>query len=261
MGWIKSGDRTLSGAEFHQRALRAAGALEALGVRKGDGVALYLRNELAYFEAAFGVGMLGAYSIPVNWHYTADEAGYLLRDSEVGVLLIHADLLGPVASAIPENVTVVVVETPPEVLAAYDIAPLAPPPGALIWRELVEQAQPLAREPEIAPSSIIYTSGTTGRPKGVRRPQPTPEQVAATNAMLGWSYGYTDHLAGKKPMDSITTAVIGPVYHAAPNAHSAFSIRMGANVIVTPRFSPEGLLRLIEKERVTHLNMVPIMFK
>ncbi|MFD2676937.1 AMP-binding protein [Camelimonas lactis] len=66
MGWIKSGDRTLSGPEFNARALRAAGALESLGVRKGDGVALYLRNGLAYFEASFGVGMLGAYSIPTG---------------------------------------------------------------------------------------------------------------------------------------------------------------------------------------------------
>ena len=51
------------------------------------------------------------------------------------------------------------------------------------------------------------------------------------------------------------------MYHAAPNAHSAFSIHIGANVVVTPRFDPEGLLRLIEQERITHLNMAPIMFK
>jgi len=54
--------------------------------------------------------------------------------------------------------------------------------------------------------------------------------------------------------------VIGPVYHSAPNAHSGFSIRLGANVVVTPRFDAEELLALIERERITHLNMVPIMF-
>jgi len=261
VGWIKSGDRTLSGPEFNARALRAAGALESLGVRKGDGVALYLRNELAYFEASFGVGMLGAYSIPVNWHYTADEAEYLLRDSAVKVLLIHADLLPPIAHAIPEGVTVVLVETPPEIIAAYGLADVASPAGAVLWRALLDDAAPLAREPEPAPSSIIYTSGTTGRPKGVKRPTPTEAQIAAANAMLGWSYGYTDHLQGRRSPEEITTAIIGPVYHAAPNAHSAFSIRIGANVVVTPRFDPEGLLRLIEQERITHLNMVPIMFK
>jgi acyl-CoA synthetase (AMP-forming)/AMP-acid ligase II len=54
---------------------------------------LYLRNDIAYFEAVFGAGMLGIYPVPVNWHYTPDEAHYLLTDSGVKLLLIHADLL------------------------------------------------------------------------------------------------------------------------------------------------------------------------
>lgn len=238
------------GTEFMARARRAAGALEALGVRQGDGVALYLRNDLAYFEANFGVGMLGAYPIPVNWHYMPDEAAYLLSDSSVKVLLIHADLLPPVAGAIPEDVKIVVVETPPEVVAAYGLGGVMPPPGLAVWGDLLERATPLAREPEQPPNSIIYTSGTTGRPKGVKRPAPTPEQTAAASAMLGWSYGYTDHLQGRRNPDEIITAVIGPIYHAAPNAHSSFPIRMGANVIVTPRFDPEVLLRIIEQKRI-----------
>ncbi|MBV8684402.1 MAG: AMP-binding protein, partial [Caulobacteraceae bacterium] len=65
--------------------------------------------------------------------------------------------------------------------------------------------------------------------------------------------------SGLSPGD-ITTAVLGPVYHAAPNAHSGFAIRTGANVVITPRFDAQELLRLIETHRITHLNMVPIMF-
>ncbi|PZQ65074.1 MAG: long-chain fatty acid--CoA ligase [Phenylobacterium zucineum] len=260
MGWIKSGERTFTAEAFNDRCRRAATVLEGFGLTKGDGVALYLRNDIAYFEANFGAGMLGVYPVPVNWHYTPEEAGYLLRDSGVKLLIIHADLLAPIASAIPDGLPVVVVATPPEIQAAYAVADPAPPAGVPLWGDLVDAAEPLAREPEAAPSSIIYTSGTTGRPKGVRRPTATPEQAAAASAMLGWSYGYTDYLEGRRDPREVVTAVIGPVYHAAPNAHSAFSIRMGANVVVTPRFDPEDLLRLIERERITHLNMVPIMF-
>jgi long-chain acyl-CoA synthetase len=260
MGWIKSGDRAFTAEAFNERCRRAATVLEGFGLTKGDGVALYLRNDIAYFEANFGAGMLGVYPVPVNWHYTPDEAGYLLRDSGVKLLIIHADLLPPIAAAIPEGLPVVVVATPPEIQSAYAVGNPAPPPGVQLWGDLVDAATPLASEPEAAPSSIIYTSGTTGRPKGVRRPTATPEQAAASATMLGWSYGYTDYLEGRRDPAEIVTAVIGPVYHAAPNAHSAFSIRMGANVIVEPRFDPEGLLRLIEQERITHLNMVPIMF-
>jgi long-chain acyl-CoA synthetase len=70
-------------------------------VESGDGIALYLRNDIAYFEAAFGAGMLGIYPVPVNWHYTPDEANYLLTDSGVKLLLIHADLYEPIKQAIP----------------------------------------------------------------------------------------------------------------------------------------------------------------
>ncbi len=260
MGWIKSGAQSLTASAFMERAARAASVIESFGLGKGDGVALYLRNDLAFFEASFGAGMLGVYPVPVNWHYTPDEAGYLLRDSGVKLLIIHADLLAPIASAIPNGLAVIIVETPEDIRAAYglDRAPL--PESYPVWRACVDAAAPLAREPETAPATIIYTSGTTGRPKGVRRATFTPEQAAASSAMLAWSYGYTEYRDGRKDPAEIVTAVIGPVYHSAPNAHSQFSIRTGANVIVLPRFDAEDLLKRIAQERITHLNMVPIMF-
>ncbi len=50
------------------------------------------------------------------------------------------------------------------------------------------------------------------------------------------------------------------MYHSAPNAYGLACARLGARVILEPRFDPEELLRTIETERVTHLHMVPIMF-
>lgn len=260
MGWVKSGERTFSAEEFDLRARRAATVVASFGLARGDGVALYLRNDIAYFEAVFGAGMLGIYPVPVNWHYTPDETNYLLTDSGVKLLLIHADLYEPVRHAIPDGLPVVIVETPEEVRAAYGLAAAPPPAGLPLWRDLVEGAEPWLGEAGIAPSSIIYTSGTTGRPKGVKRAAFTEEQNEAVSFMLGWSYGYSEVLVGQRDPATITTAVIGPVYHSAPNAHSAFSIRIGANVVVCPRFDAEELLALIERERITHLNMVPIMF-
>lgn len=75
MGWIKGEGNFLNGAEFRALAARAAGVLQAFGVGEGDGVALFLRNEPAFFVASMGAGMLGAYSVPINWHSTAAEAG------------------------------------------------------------------------------------------------------------------------------------------------------------------------------------------
>ncbi len=260
MGWIKSGARTIDAADFEQRARKAAQVVQDFGVEKGEGIALYLRNDIAYFEAVFGAGMLGIYPVPVNWHYTPDEAHYLLTDSAVKLLLIHADLYEPVKDAIPAGLPVVIVDIPDEIRESYGLSDVSVPADLPRWDALVDAAVPWAGEAAPAPSSIIYTSGTTGRPKGVKRAAFTEDQALAVNTMLGWSYGYTEVLAGQRDPATITTAVIGPVYHSAPNAHSAFSIRVGANIVICPRFDAEGLLALIEKERITHLNMVPIMF-
>jgi long-chain acyl-CoA synthetase len=262
MGWIASGERLISSRELTGRAEKAASVLENFGVKAGDGVALFLRNELAFFEASIATGMLGAYAVPVNWHYTVDEAQYLLVDSGARVLLIHADLLPAIAEAVPASVPTILVEPSPELISAYHIDPEAAraPKRQGAWRALVDAAPPRATPPATPPSTIIYTSGTTGRPKGVRRPPFTPEQQLATIRMLGWSYGYTEVLEGRRAPETITTAVIGPLYHAAPNAHAGVSIQLGMNVRILPRFDPEELLATIERDRITHLNMVPIMF-
>ena len=68
-------------------------ALRALGVGEDDSVALMLRNDFATFEANMAAGQLGAYAVPINWHFTAEEAGYILADCRAKVLVIHADLL------------------------------------------------------------------------------------------------------------------------------------------------------------------------
>ena len=113
-GKIVSGVRELSHAQLVDRAARAATGFHDLGIGENDTIALTLRNDFAFFEAAFGAAHLGAYAVPVNWHFTADEAGYILRDCNARTLIVHADLLPRVASALPDDVSVLVVPTPPE---------------------------------------------------------------------------------------------------------------------------------------------------
>jgi len=259
MGMISSGDRRLTTEQLLQRAAQAASGFVAEGVAPGDTVALYLRNDLAYFEASFGAGQAGAFPVAVNWHYTEDEARYLFNDCGARVVVIHADLLTvAIRRAIPEGVKVLVVPTPPEVAAAYGLDPAtcALPAGATDWNAWIEGFAPLDEAtPRAQGSTIIYTSGTTGRPKGVRRPPSSPEQMAISGGILRRCYGFD--LA---PAEEITTVTVGPLYHAAPNAHGQMAARMGANLILMPRFDAEDLLRLIEARKVTNLNMAPIMF-
>src|SRR5262249_35087345 len=131
------------------------------------------------------------------------------------------------------------------------------PEGAIVWHEWLGGFPPIPPAAAEPPGTIIYTSGTTGRPKGVRRTPPTAEQTQAQVTILCRGLGFTEFLAGPRAM---VGAVGGPMYHSAPNAYGLFATRLGANVILEPRFDAEELLALIERERVTHIHMVPIMF-
>jgi long-chain acyl-CoA synthetase len=256
MGELISGARRLGLDALQDRAARAASGLASLGIGKGDLVALYLRNDFPFFEASFAASLVGAYPTPVNWHYTPDEAAYLFENSGAKAIVIHADLIASIREALPAGVPVLVVPTPPEIAEAYGIDPVPTPAGMLEWGRWLEGFAPYAEPPAESGGTIIYTSGTTGRPKGVRRHPPSPEQIALYTRILVRGFGYE----GFGPPDEIVTVVTGPMYHSAPNAYGLFGARVGATVILEPRFDPEELLRLIDERGVTHLHMVPIMF-
>ena len=254
---IVSGDRSLGQAELEARAARAASGFAALGVGQGDAVAWMLRNDLPVFEVTAAVGRLGAYPVPVNWHYTGEELAYVLADSGAKALVVHADLharLRDALAGMAQPPAVLVAETPPEIAAAYRLDPAAcrAPADALRWEDWLSDQQPWTRPPLAAPSSMMYTSGTTGRPKGVRREPWTPEQRALYGRVNAPVMGFAPG------MRNVVTA---PLYHAAPNSHAMGAAGMpDALVVLQPRFDAEGLLQLIERHRITCLFLVPIMF-
>src|SRR5215470_7622281 len=138
-GLILSGARQLTQATLFERAARAASAFDSLGVAENDAVALVLRNDFAFFEAAMGATLLGAYAVPVNWHFKADEAGYIIADCGAKAVVVHADLLPQIEEGIPEGVHVLVVPTPPEIRNSYGIAAEACTllPGQRSWTDFV----------------------------------------------------------------------------------------------------------------------------
>ncbi len=257
MGEVISGERRISSEALNARAARAATGLAALGLGRGDLIAIYLRNDIAFFEASVAASLLGAYPTPVNWHYVEAEANYLFENSGAKVIVIHADLIDAVKSALPPGVPVLVVATPPEIAQAYGIEAQPVPAGMTDWSAWLEGFEPWSGPPTEAPGTIIYTSGTTGHPKGVRRNPPNAEQAGAQGRMLSIAFGLADWM--DRPGE-IVTVVTGPMYHSAPNAYGGITVRLGAKVILEARFDPEELLALIERERVTHIHMVPIMF-
>jgi long-chain acyl-CoA synthetase len=250
---LVSGTRALAHADLDQRVRRLASGFNALGVRAGDCVALLMRNDIAFMEASFAAQTLGAYAVPINWHFRAEEIAYILVDSAARVLLGHADLLAPIVPQLPTKLTAIAVATPPEIAAAYGLAPLAPEavPGALHYEACLAAAPPHRGNSEAPPLTMFYTSGTTGTPKGVRRPAPTAAQMAAAERLRREVFGI---------VPGIRSAIPGPLYHSAPNAFAMRAGRVGEVMVLLPRFDPVALLELIEAQRIDTMFMVPTMF-
>src|ERR1044072_7111212 len=118
---VVSGAVRHEGAEIAERALRGVSGLAALGVGEGDVVAIMLRNETAFLEAMLIARQAGCYSCPINFHYKADEAGYILRDVGAKALIIHADLLRQIDGGVPAGCQVIVVKPSAETRAAFRI--------------------------------------------------------------------------------------------------------------------------------------------
>jgi len=252
---VTAGERFRSWTDIQANAARAAGGLAAMGVGEDSSVALMLRNDFPTFEVNMAASQLGAYAVPINWHFTPEEAGYILSDCGAKVLVAHADLLAQIAGGMPDGVTVFAVPTPDEIAAAYNVPAerRSIPAGIERWDAFVASSRPRTEPPKAARGSMIYTSGTTGRPKGVRRQPSTPEQMAAgaQEAAAFW---------GLKPDPSTVTLMNGPMYHSAPSAYGNASARLQLHMVLQPLFEAEDMLRLIDRHKISHMHIVPTMF-
>jgi len=250
---VVSGATARDGAQIVERALRGVTGLAALGIGEGDVVAVMLRNETAFLEAMLTARQAGCYSCPINWHYKADEAGYILRDVGAKALIIHADLLRQIDGGVPPGCRVIVVEPAAETRAAFHIPAeqCGVPAGATEWESFLASHAPYAGPPRRVHGSVPYSSGTTGRPKGVMRRPPPPEHMARmieiTQTVLGIRQG-------------MRTAIVAPLYHSAPASYGMQSLLFGDLVLIHERFDPERLLADIEKHRLDRLYLVPTHF-
>ena len=229
------GDRSLTYAQLDDAARRGSFALHALGVRRGDRVAIMLRNCPEWFVAAHACGRLGATVVPINWHFKAYEAGWLVSDSQARVVVTVPEL-EPALVDCPDVPRLLVGSSWEQALAA------APADGELDPPEVIGDAWP---------ASMSYTSGTTGRPKGVAIAGGDFRITAAGVAGAGdrWALdAQARHL------------LVGPAYHAGPGFWAQMHLAFGGTVVIMDRWDPLRWLALVEQHRITNSHMVPANF-
>ncbi|NQW50415.1 MAG: AMP-binding protein, partial [Rhodospirillales bacterium] len=218
---------------------RVAGALSALGVRRGDRVAILALNSDRYLELMYALPWLGAVMVPVNTRLAAPEIEYILDDS--GAVALFVD------TALSHHLKALEGKTP-MVREVVWLDDQAPPEGLLRYEDLTGY-EPLddvgARDDDLA--GLFYTGGTTGRAKGVMLSHANLV-VNALNGVAGM--GFTSETAYLHS---------GAMFHLADGA-STFGVTLsGGRHAFVPRFEPVEVLQTIQAEKVTHAQFVPTM--
>ncbi len=236
---VVDGERTLTYAELIADVRRSGRALLGLGLRRGDRVALLMKDRPELLMLYYGALWAGLVVVPLNTRQRVEDHAYAVADSGARVLGHDAEM-APAAEAI-------VAETGVEHIVGADPAALVA--GGHSLAKLVVEQDPGPGGPQVAPDdlyAIYYTGGTTGRPKGVLHTHRT-FLSALVSLLLESSIDGPETFAHVAPLTHASGTFVLPVW-----------LRGGCNVILGG-FDPERLLTSIERDRVTATFMVPTM--
>lgn len=233
---------TITFKQLDERSNQIAHALRDAGCAPGDTIALFAENSARYFEICWAAQRSGLYYVCISSRLTAPEVSYILADSGARLLIASASKARVARQALNET----------GLGHAWSIDGEADGFVAMERHAQVFPATPVADE--MAGTDMLYSSGTTGRPKGIRPPLERGLPIDGDNVLAQIAKALSG--AGE---DSVYLSP-APLYHAAPLRWCMTFTRFGATLIVMEKFDPEDYLRLVEKYRVSHSQLVPTMF-
>jgi long-chain acyl-CoA synthetase len=235
---------TVTFGEYESRCNRAAHLLRAAGLKRGDHIAVLIENSPQLLEIEGAAERTGLYFTLINTYLAPDEVAYIITNSRARLLFTspaRRDVAVAAAAQCPDLERRLITGTgdPPEGWESCDAAvagyPDTPVPG------------------ETLGTAMLYSSGTTGQPKGVLRglPEISPSEPLPVMLFVRHMFGFREGMTYLNP---------APLYHSAPQASVSASLRLGATTVVMEHFDPEQWLQMVERYKVTHCQMVPVMF-
>ncbi|GBD93961.1 long-chain-fatty-acid--CoA ligase [bacterium BMS3Abin05] len=238
----------LNYGEFYRRTAQLANALRELGITKNKRVGTLAWNTHRHLELYFAVPCMGATYHTVNIRLSPKDIIFIINHAEDEILFIDGDLL-PLLEAIKNQIqvkTFVVMgnqkkyNTTLSLINYEDL--IAKQPENYDWPELDEW--------DIA--GMAYTSGTTGEPKGV---QYTHRALVLHSIVAG----LPDIM---NISESTVMLHIVPMFHANAWSIPFATVMTGSKQVFTgPRATPEDMIGLIEREKVTFTAAVPVIFR
>ncbi|MCA3727750.1 MAG: acyl--CoA ligase [Phenylobacterium sp.] len=251
---------------FARAAITLARQLQADGVRKGDRVAVIMRN-LPEWPVAFYAGVLaGAIVTPLNGWWTGPELEYGLADSGTRIAIVDDERLERIAPHL-EGLTdlerVYVARLPEGVGASGRVRRLETVIGVVNrWKALQDLPLPdVAIDPD-DDATILYTSGTTGRPKGALGTHRNmtcnvlTSGIAAARNFLRAGQPLPESDPHKLPQRS--SLLVVPLFHATGlSATLGPTMNAGGKIVLMRRWEAEQAMQLIEQERIDATGGVP----
>jgi long-chain acyl-CoA synthetase len=235
--------KVLTYGELERRSNRLAHLLRANDLRRLDHYAVFMENHIRYAECCAAGERAGLYYTCINSFLTPDEVAYIVNNSESKILI---------TSQARRVVALTALGQCPKVTLCL----IVDGPGDGRLQNLDEATATFPDTPiddEALGTAMLYSSGTTGRPKGILRPlleQPPAQKLPVYDAVMNlWRC--------REGMIFLSPA---PLYHVAPHAGVSFTIHLGGTAIIMEHFDAEQFLRLVERYRVTHTQLVPTMF-
>ena len=233
---------TVTYGEYEARCNQVAHFLRSAGLQRGDHISVFMENNPRLLEIAGGAERTGLYFTLINKYLAPDEVAYIVTNS-------HSRLL--FSSAAMREVAEAAAAKCPQLERVLISDPGTPAAGRDSYGAAIAGCPTSPVAGESLGTAMLYSSGTTGQPKGILRPLPTtaPDEplpsIQGVSAMFGFRAG-------------MTYLNPAPLYHSAPSAAVAGSLRLGATTIVMEHFDAEQWLALVRRYRVTHSQMVPI---
>jgi len=233
--------RSLTYAQWDERASRLANALLGLGLAKGDRVALLAYNAVEWLEIYVALARAGLVAVPINFRLAGPEVAYIAGHCEARAFIVQEDLRA-VIDGIRSGLEI---DSGRYVLFGGGALPL--------WRDyesLIADAAASVPDVAVKPEdqfALMYTSGTTGKPKGAMRNH-------EGNALLAFATALEFGLSAED-----NGLLVMPLCHANSLYFGVTFAMLGATINVDDRksFDPEALLAKLASERITFTSLVP----
>lgn len=247
---VVDGDRRLTYRQLDEAVNALAHGLTARGYRKGDALALYSGNSLEFLLTYYACAKAGFVVVPLSLVWRQHEISYVLGHAKVKGVVAEAQLVEALEPALVEHPGV-------EVLLAPGTADESTLAGLAATRDTLASVAEGQRAtvPEVViadrdPLSYMYTSGTTSAPKGVVSSH-LGLYLGSLTAAHEMRFTHTDRLGAMMPL-----------FHIAQlNAFTTPVIMVGGTVVLKRGFDAPGLLEMIERERLTFVFGLPVMYR